>query len=168
METMGCLLDLKPALQALTLVAIATSIPDAFTSYRASANVKTPADVAICNITASNAANIFIGLGLPWTIATVYHWSKTGDSYLIGKYQTAEIAFILALFLLASVIAILILLLRRVATGGELGGPAFSKYFSAAVLIIMWVIFVSLSSCHAYGKVGPFKVFEPDVVMNAA
>jgi len=168
MSTMGCLLNLKPALQALTLVAIATSVPDAFTSYKASADPKTPADVAICNITASNAANIFIGLGLPWTIATVYHWSKNGDSYLIGKYETAEIAFILALFLLASVIAILILLLRRVASGGELGGPSFSKGFSACVLVTMWIIFVCLSSFHAYGKVGPFEIFEPDVSMNAA
>lgn len=62
----------------------------------------------------------------------------------------------------------MILLLRRVAIGGELGGPKFSKFFSAGVLIVMWVVFVFLGSFHAYGKVGPYPIFEPDVSLRAA
>jgi len=55
-----------------------------------------------------------------------------------------------------------------VAIGGELGGPKFSKFFSAGVLIVMWVVFVFLGSFHAYGKVGPYPIFEPDVSLRAA
>jgi len=57
---------------------------------------------------------------------------------------------------------------RRVAIGGELGGPKFSKFFSAGVLIVMWLVFVFLGSFHAYGKVGPYPIFEPDVSLRAA
>ena len=34
------------------------------------------ADAAIANFTSSNAMNVFIGLGLPWVIATIYASAK--------------------------------------------------------------------------------------------
>jgi solute carrier family 8 (sodium/calcium exchanger) len=59
--------------QAIALIAVGTSLPDLFASYHAASDKRfTTADAAIANIFAANAANIFIGLGLPWTIATVY------------------------------------------------------------------------------------------------
>jgi len=45
------------------------------------------ADATLNTIYGANAANIFVGLGLPWTIATIYYWGKTGTSYyFIGDY----------------------------------------------------------------------------------
>jgi hypothetical protein len=36
------------------------------------------ADAAIGNITASNSVNVFLGLGVPWVIVTLYKHSKVG------------------------------------------------------------------------------------------
>lgn len=52
-------------------VALGTSLPDTFASAIAAKNEKT-ADNAIGNITGSNSVNVFLGLGLPWVIASIY------------------------------------------------------------------------------------------------
>lgn len=70
---LGCVADLKGCVQAIALIAVGTSLPDLFASYHAASDKRfNTADAAIANIFAANAANIFIGLGLPWTIATIY------------------------------------------------------------------------------------------------
>jgi solute carrier family 8 (sodium/calcium exchanger) len=57
---------------AITFVALGTSLPDTFASVAAAIHEKT-ADNAIGNITGSNSVNVFLGLGVPWTIAAIYH-----------------------------------------------------------------------------------------------
>ena len=42
------------------------------------------ADNAIGNVTGSNSVNVFLGLGLPWVIAAIYHFSSV--SLPRGKY----------------------------------------------------------------------------------
>jgi solute carrier family 8 (sodium/calcium exchanger) len=49
-----------------------TSLPDTFASKAAAAGEKY-ADLAIGNVTGSNSVNVFLGLGLPWLIAAIYH-----------------------------------------------------------------------------------------------
>merc|ERR1719450_1398472 len=67
----GCTLGTKPELTAITFVALGTSLPDTFASKTAA--VMDPyADASIGNITGSNSVNVFIGLGLSWTIAAFY------------------------------------------------------------------------------------------------
>lgn len=61
----------------LSIVAVGTSLPDTFAS-RIAAISDDDADNAIGNITGSNAVNIFLGLGLPWVIATIYYRVKVG------------------------------------------------------------------------------------------
>ena len=34
------------------------------------------ADNSIGNVTGSNSVNVFLGLGLPWVMAAIYHTSK--------------------------------------------------------------------------------------------
>jgi hypothetical protein len=53
-------------------VALGTSLPDTFASKSAAVGDKN-ADNAIGNVTGSNSVNVFLGLGLPWVIATIYH-----------------------------------------------------------------------------------------------
>ena len=60
---------------AITFVALGTSLPDLFASRAAAMNEKY-ADNAIGNVTGSNSVNVFLGLGLPWLIASIYHASK--------------------------------------------------------------------------------------------
>ena len=57
---------------AITFVALGTSLPDTFASKAAAVNEKT-ADNAIGNVTGSNSVNVFMGIGIPWTIAAIYH-----------------------------------------------------------------------------------------------
>merc|ERR1711953_1419882 len=68
----GCLVGLKDEITAITFVALGTSLPDTFASKIAAVTEKT-ADNSIGNVTGSNSVNVFLGLGLPWIIASVYH-----------------------------------------------------------------------------------------------
>lgn len=71
----GCLVDLNDSITAITLVALGTSMPDTFASKQAAVGEKT-ADSSIGNINGSNSVNVFLGLGLPWLMATIYHMTQ--------------------------------------------------------------------------------------------
>jgi solute carrier family 8 (sodium/calcium exchanger) len=71
----GCLVGLRDTVTAITFVAMGTSLPDTFAS-RLAAVCDSSADNAIGNVTGSNSVNVFLGLGLPWCMAAIYHWSK--------------------------------------------------------------------------------------------
>ena len=70
-ETFGCVIGMKPSVTAITFVALGTSLPDTFASMIAATQEKY-ADAAIGNVTGSNCVNVFLGLGLPWVIASLY------------------------------------------------------------------------------------------------
>ena len=67
----GCVIGLEPEVTAITFVALGTSLPDTFASMQA-AQKSDSADSAIGNVTGSNSVNVFLGLGLPWLIASSY------------------------------------------------------------------------------------------------
>jgi hypothetical protein len=71
---LGCSINLKESVTAITLVALGTSLPDTLASMTAARNAEY-ADAAIGNITGSNSVNVFLGLGLPWSIACTY-WNN--------------------------------------------------------------------------------------------
>ena len=73
--------SLKLQITAITFVALGTSLPDTFASKIAAVNEKT-ADNSIGNVTGSNSVNVFLGLGLPWIIASIYHEIKVSLSGL--------------------------------------------------------------------------------------
>jgi len=91
----GCAIGLKPAVTAITFVAMGTSLPDTFASKQAATESKT-ADSAIGNVTGSNSVNVFLGLGLPWVIAAIYYKNK-GQAY---EVPPASLAFSVFLFLI--------------------------------------------------------------------
>lgn len=68
---LGCCINLKESVTAITLVALGTSLPDTLASMTAARNAEY-ADAAIGNITGSNSVNVFLGLGLPWAVACTY------------------------------------------------------------------------------------------------
>ena len=61
---------------AITLVALGTSLPDLFASKTAALQEKY-ADNSIGNVTGSNSVNVFLGLGLPWLMASIYWHIQT-------------------------------------------------------------------------------------------
>lgn len=68
---LGCVCGIPDSVTAITLVALGTSLPDTFASMTA-ARSSDNADSAVGNVTGSNAVNVFLGLGLPWVIASTY------------------------------------------------------------------------------------------------
>ena len=105
---LGCALGLKEAVTAITLVAVGTSLPDTLASMTAARNSEY-ADSAIGNVTGSNSVNVFVGLGLPWVISSVYASSNN------QKYVTppGNLAFSVMLFLITSICCFILLGLRR-------------------------------------------------------
>lgn len=69
---LGCLIGLEPEATAILFVALGTSLPDLFASKTAAVNEKY-ADASVGNVTGSNSVNVFLGLGTPWVIASIYH-----------------------------------------------------------------------------------------------
>ena len=67
----GCLIGLNDMVTAITFVSIGTSLPDLFASRMAAIRDRN-ADSAIGNINGSNSVNVFLGLGLPWLVASIY------------------------------------------------------------------------------------------------
>lgn len=62
------------------------------------------------------------------------------------------------MFCSMAVIAIIILLVRRnkSVSGGELGGPKFTKYLTSSLLFGLWIVYLVMSSLEAYGVIKGF------------
>ena len=143
---MGCVMLMKPGVTAITFVAIGTSIPDTFAS-RIAAQQERYADESVGNVTGSNSVNVFLGLGLPWVIASIYYESK-GQPFV---HPAKGLDLSVALFLVVSLIGITILIIRRFLVGGELGGGATGRYVSAIIYFMLWFTYIVVSTLAQYG-----------------
>merc|ERR1712045_603410 len=72
---LGCFINLKDSVNAIAFVALGTSVPDTFASKVAAIEDET-ADASVGNVTGSNAVNVFLGIGIAWTMAAIYHESQ--------------------------------------------------------------------------------------------
>merc|ERR1711950_111214 len=97
----GCLVGLKDSVTAITFVALGTSLPDTFASKSAAVAERT-ADNAIGNVTGSNSVNVFLGLGLPWVIATIYH-AMNGSTFQV---KAGALTFSVTIYIICAIIAI--------------------------------------------------------------
>jgi len=151
----GCLVGLKDSVTAITFVALGTSLPDTFAS-KAAATAERTADNAIGNVTGSNSVNVFLGLGLPWMIASFYWWSK-GEKFIV---EDPALGFSVLLYSITAILAICLLMLRRKLSlfgQAELGGAVGPKYVSGAILVLLWFTYVLMSSLQAYEQISaPF------------
>lgn len=143
----GCTIGLKDVVTAVSLVAVGTSVPDTFASRLATVQDPT-ADAAIGNVTGSNAVNVFLGVGIAWALASIYHWRKGS----IFRVQAGSLAGSLAVFLIGSVFCIAVLAIRRrhPKIKAELGGPSSSKYATALAFVLAWILFLIYNVLDAY------------------
>jgi len=149
----GCLVGLKDSVTAITFVALGTSLPDLFASKQAATQEKY-ADNSIGNVTGSNSVNVFLGLGLPWVVASIY-WTAKGQTFYV---PAGSLAFSVTIYTICAVVCIVVLMVKRYlpALGAaELGGPP-AKYPIGIFLISMWVLYIVLSSLQAYGHIEGF------------
>lgn len=136
----GCVLGIPDSVTAITFVALGTSLPDTFASMTA-ATTSQYADSAVGNVTGSNSVNVFLGLGLPWVIASTYQENR-GAEYIT---PAGDLAFSVTVFVACSCVCFIVLGIRRKVVGGELGGPKTSAYASCVFLIFLWLTYITLS-----------------------
>merc|ERR1711902_3125 len=148
---LGCFINLKDGVNAIAFVALGTSVPDTFASKTAAIEDET-ADNSVGNVTGSNAVNVFLGIGIAWTMAAIY-WESQGESFIV---PVGSLGFSVTVFCLEALCAILILLARRhPAVGGELGGPKIFKTISSSLFVFFWCFYVMISALEMYGVIEP-------------
>ncbi|XP_054481720.1 solute carrier family 8 member 4a isoform X2 [Anoplopoma fimbria] len=149
----GCTVGLKDSVTAVVFVALGTSVPDTFAS-KVAAIQDQYADASIGNVTGSNAVNVFLGIGVAWTLAAVY-WKTKGKVF---KVDPGSLAFSVTVFTIMALVCVVVLLYRRrpSVSGGELGGPRTPKLLTFFMFLSLWFIYILLSSLEAYCYVPGF------------
>jgi len=161
----GCIVGLEDSITAITLVALGTSLPDTIASMM-SARADTNADNSIGNITGSNSVNVFLGIGLPWSIAALYWevnppsdtWREKYASWLLTetgmKYATtgafvvqggSNLAFYTMIFVILALSTIALLVFRRFFLGYELGGSPVMSKIHGFTCISFWFVYIIVS-----------------------
>uniref|UniRef100_A0A3P8WPB6 Sodium/calcium exchanger 1-like n=1 Tax=Cynoglossus semilaevis TaxID=244447 RepID=A0A3P8WPB6_CYNSE len=143
----GCTVGLKDSVTAVVFVALGTSVPDTFAS-KVAAIQDQYADASIGNVTGSNAVNVFLGIGVAWTIAAVA-WRTKGKPFLVDP---GNLAFSVTLFTILALVSVATLLYRRRpnVAGGELGGPRTTKMLTSLMFFSLWLVYILLASLEAY------------------
>jgi len=140
-ELFGCVAGIDDNITAISFVALGTSVPDLFASMTA-AKQDEYADASIVNVTGSNSVNVFLGIGLPWMLAAFYWKIKDGTNF----QQTAgDLSFSVIAFTSNALVTMLVIGVRRVKFGGELGGPSDVKAYSSFLLILLWFSYLAVS-----------------------
>ncbi|KAM8739414.1 sodium/calcium exchanger 1b isoform 1-T1 [Acanthopagrus schlegelii] len=148
----GCTVGLKDSVTAVVFVALGTSVPDTFAS-KVAAIQDQYADASIGNVTGSNAVNVFLGIGVAWSIAAIYHNSK-GEEFTVDP---GPLAFSVTLFTIFAFICVAVLMYRRrPEIGGELGGPRTAKVLTTMLFVSLWLLYILFSSLEAYCHIQGF------------
>ncbi|XP_051772428.1 sodium/calcium exchanger 3 isoform X1 [Ctenopharyngodon idella] len=148
----GCTIGLKDSVTAVVFVALGTSVPDTFAS-KVSAVQDSYADASIGNVTGSNAVNVFLGIGLAWSVAAIY-WHMQGRAF---EVPAGSLAFSVTLFTIFAFLAVGVLLYRRRPhIGGELGGPRRQRIFTTLFFFSLWFLYILFSSLEAYCHIQGF------------
>ncbi|MCE2055897.1 hypothetical protein HAX54_043711 [Datura stramonium] len=141
---------INPYVIAFTALAAGTSWPDLVAS-KIAAERQLTADSAIANITCSNSVNIYIGIGVPWLIDTLYNYIAYKEPLRIDNAE--GLSFSLLVFFATSVACIGVLVFRRLTIGAELGGPRLWAWVTCIFFMLLWLIFVVLSSLRVSGVI---------------
>ncbi|XP_015277925.1 PREDICTED: sodium/calcium exchanger 1 isoform X18 [Gekko japonicus] len=148
----GCTIGLKDSVTAVVFVALGTSVPDTFAS-KVAATQDQYADASIGNVTGSNAVNVFLGIGVAWSIAAIYH-AAHGNAFAVDP---GTLAFSVTLFTIFAFISVGVLLYRRrPEIGGELGGPRTPKILTSCLFVLLWLLYIFFSSLEAYCHIKGF------------
>lgn len=142
----GCTIGLADSVVAITFVALGTSLPDTFASKVAAVGDEY-ADSSIGNVTGSNSVNVFLGLGVAWSIAAIAKAAR-GVKF---KVPAGNLGFSVVIFCVTAVTAIAVMMLRRSKrVGGELGGAKSYKLPTSLFFCFLWIFYIVMSSLQTY------------------
>ncbi|KAM7398590.1 hypothetical protein PAMA_006477 [Pampus argenteus] len=148
----GCTVGLRDSVTAVVFVALGTSLPDTFAS-KVAATQDQYADACVGNVTGSNAVNVFLGIGVAWSVAAIY-WAVKGKVF---RVDPGSLAFSVTLFTIFAFFTMGVLMIRRrPSIGGELGGPRISKILTSLLFFGLWFLYVLFSSLEAYCHIKGF------------
>ncbi|XP_078140176.1 sodium/calcium exchanger 2-like isoform X1 [Centroberyx gerrardi] len=148
----GCTVGLRDTVTAVVFVALGTSIPDTFAS-KVAATQDQHADASVGNVTGSNAVNVFLGIGVAWSVAAIY-WGVQGKTFNVDP---GSLAFSVTLFTIFAFICMGVLLFRRrPSIGGELGGPRGPRLLTSLLFLGLWFLYILFSSLEAYCHIDGF------------
>eukprot|EP00933_Yihiella_yeosuensis_P040456 TRINITY_DN34767_c0_g1_i3.p1 TRINITY_DN34767_c0_g1~~TRINITY_DN34767_c0_g1_i3.p1 ORF type:complete len:798 (+),score=168.11 TRINITY_DN34767_c0_g1_i3:197-2590(+) len=140
-ELFGCTAGIDDNITAISFVALGTSVPDLFAS-KAAATQDEFADASIVNVTGSNSVNVYLGIGLPWMMASFY-WFLKGERFDV---VSGDLAFSVVVFTTGALVALAVISLRRHFFEGELGGPDGPKAYSSCLFVLLWLSYIGLST----------------------
>lgn len=80
----------------------------------------------------------------------------------MGKFETGHLAFAAVTLFALSIMAFIILGLRRWCVGSEIGGGKISRILSAIVMLALWVVFIGLNVTNTYAN---WDIFTPSMNM---
>lgn len=142
----GCTIGLADSVVAITFVALGTSLPDTFASKVAAVGDEY-ADSSIGNVTGSNSVNVFLGLGVAWSIAAIAKAAR-GVKFIV---PAGNLGFSVVIFCVTAVTAIFVMMLRRSKrVGGELGGTKSYKLPTSLFFCFLWIFYIVMSSLQTY------------------
>lgn len=142
----GCTIGLADSVVAITFVALGTSLPDTFASKVAAVGDEY-ADSSIGNVTGSNSVNVFLGLGVAWSIAAIAKAAR-GVKF---RVPAGNLGFSVVIFCVTAVTAIAVMMLRRSKrVGGELGGAKSYKLPTSLFFCFLWIFYIVMSSLQTY------------------
>lgn len=143
----GCTIGLADSVVAISFVALGTSLPDTFASKVATINDDT-ADSSVGNVTGSNSVNVFLGIGLAWSVAAFYH-TINGSKFTVDP---GNLGFSVLVFCVEALVCIGLMMFRRFykPIGAELGGPTNWRIITSSFCVLLWFIYIILSSLQTY------------------
>jgi len=75
------------------------------------------------------------------------------------EVKAGSLGFSITVFTMTAILAISLLAVRRntnIFGRGELGGPKIPRYVSSIFLVVLWLIYVMISSLNTYGHIKGF------------
>ena len=129
------------------MVSIIRNFLDTFASKVAALHDET-ADSSVGNVTGSNSVNVFLGIGLAWGVASIYHFA-VGTQF---EVEPGSLGFSVLTFCILAFICISVMMWRRFnpKIGGELGGPQPYKGITSFFFFLLWFSYIIVSSLESY------------------
>ena len=111
------------------------------------------ADACVGNVTGSNAVNVFLGIGVAWSVAAIY-WEVKGEVF---RVDPGSLAFSVTLYTIFAFVCMAVLMFRRKPSiGGELGGSRVSRICTTLLFFGLWLLYILFASLEAYCHITGF------------
>ena len=137
---LSCSIGLRDIATSVTILSYFWGLHHAIT-HRVAVHCKSMSNIVLCRVVSLNIVTVSLGLGLSWTIGSIYRTSNQQEL----KIPQADITFAVMLHCIFLTSWLFIMIIRKLPPiQGELGGPALARNLAAVIVMSLWVTFVTL------------------------